>query len=421
VKALARLSGSMEPDGRLLAEAPQLDPPQRRALRDAFLRVHAEVVYESLTDGYRLALPVERLAGLAAQRFPGLAPSAAEMEPEAGLEQAAKTGLEIDQGILFGHLFGRPRPGLHLAHAALRPLPESLERLEEFTLTGRADLGLAAVERRGGVGQVELRNLGYLNAEDLAATRALEICVDLVLLDPGCEVGVLRGGVVDHPRYAGRRVFNAGLNLTQLYAGQIPLVGFFIARELGLVNKLYRGLWRSDDWESGLEETEEKPWIAAVESFAIGGGCQILLVMDRVLGDRGAYFNLPARKEGIIPGAANLRLPAFLGDRGARQAIMFERAFPVGETGTELLCDEVVEPGEMDSAIGRSAAQLTSSGLVSAAANRKALRAGQEPLERFCRYMAVYSREQALCLHSPALIYNLERYWRQRQQHRSPS
>jgi thioesterase DpgC len=137
--------------------------------------------------------------------------------------------------------------------------------------------------------------------------------------------------------------------------------------------------------------------------------------MDRVLGERGAYFNLPARKEGIIPGAANLRLPAFLGDRGARQAIMFERAFPVGEPGGELLCDEVVEPGEMDSSIERSATQLTSSGMASATANRKALRIGQEPLERFCGYMAVYSREQALCLQSPALISNLERYWKRRQ------
>jgi thioesterase DpgC len=416
VRAPARLSGSLQADGGLLAEeAHELDAPERRKLRDAFLRLHADAVYEVLTDGYEQPLRVDRLAELAAERFPGLAPSAAEMDAETGLPQAAKTGLEIDQGILLGRLFARPRPGLHMVHAGLRPLPEALERLEEFRANGRVDLGPAAVERRGGVGQVELRNLRYLNAEDMAATRALEICVDLVLLDPGCEVGVLRGGVVDHRRYAGRRVFNAGLNLTHLYAGQIPLAGFFVARELGLVNKLYRGLWTSEDWDSGLEETEEKPWIAAVESFAIGGGCQILLVMDRVLGERGAYFNLPARKEGIIPGAANLRLPAFLGDRGARQAIMFERAFPVGEPGGELLCDEVVEPGEMDSSIERSATQLTSSGMASATANRKALRIGQEPLERFCGYMAVYSREQALCLQSPALISNLERYWKRRQ------
>src|SRR5205823_3058403 len=82
-------------------------------------------------------------------------------------------------------------------------------------------LGLATVERTGRVGQLELRNPRFLNAEDDAATAALEIGADLVLLDPGCEVGVLRGAVVDHPRHAGRRVFNAGINLTHLYHGRI--------------------------------------------------------------------------------------------------------------------------------------------------------------------------------------------------------
>ena len=38
-------------------------------------------------------------------------------------------------------------------------------------------------------------------------------------------------------------------------------------------------------------------------------------------------MSLPARKEGIIPGAANLRLPRFTGDRIARQAIMYQRRF----------------------------------------------------------------------------------------------
>jgi len=61
-----------------------------------------------------------------------------------------------------------------------------------------------------------------------------------------------------------------------------------------------------------------------VEGFAIGGHCQYLLVMDYVLAAQDAFMSLPARKEGIIPGAANLRLPRFTGDRIARRAIMSE-------------------------------------------------------------------------------------------------
>jgi thioesterase DpgC len=49
--------------------------------------------------------------------------------------------------------------------------------------------------------------------------------------------------------------------------------------------------------------------------------------------------------------------------------------------------------------------------VVSAVGNRRAVRIGQEPLDLFRRYMAVYTREQAYCHFSPALIGNLERHW----------
>jgi thioesterase DpgC len=54
---------------------------------------------------------------------------------------------------------------------------------------------------------------------------------------------------------------------------------------------------------------------------------------------------------------------------------------------------------------------MTGSGVVSAAGNRRAIRIGQEPLDLFRNYMAVYAREQAYCHFSPALIANLERHW----------
>jgi thioesterase DpgC len=375
-------------------------------------------VYDELTDGCREAVRVEELVLRAAERFPGLVPSREEMEAERALPQARKRGLEVAQGAFLSRVLADRRAGLHLVHAMLRPRAEALALLDAFRSGGTADLGVVSVERRGAAGHVELRNLRYLNAEDDAATAALETAVDLVLLDPACEVGVLRGGVVDHPRHAGRRVFNSGLNLTHLYHGRITFVDFMMARELGLVSKLYRGHWLDDDFESGLETTVEKPWIAAVEAWAIGGGCQLLLVMDRVLAERGAYCNLPARKEGIVPGVSPRRLTRLVGDRLTRQAIMFEREFPVDSPEGRLLCDEVVEPDAMDAAIERDAAQLVSSGVVSAAANRKAIRLGEETVDELRQYLAVYAREQARCMHSPALIENLESYWLARQ--RSP-
>ena len=157
--------------------------------------------------------------------------------------------------------------------------------------------------------------------------------------------------------------------------------------------------------------TLEKPWIVAVDGFAIGGHCQYLLVMDYVLAARDAYLTLPARKEGIIPGAANLRLPRFVGDRIARQAILYERRLECDSPEGRLICDEIAPPAAMDAAIERVVEGLTSAGAVSAIGNRRAIRVGQESLDTFRRYASVYAREQGYCHFSPALIANLERNW----------
>jgi thioesterase DpgC len=151
-----------------------------------------------------------------------------------------------------------------------------------------------------------------------------------------------------------------------------------------------------------------------VDGFAIGGHCQILLAVDYTLAAADAYFTLPARKEGIIPGAANLRLPRFVGDRIARQAILAELRIECDSAAGRMICDEVIPPAAMDRKIGEIIEKLTSSGVVSAAGNRRAFRAGEEPLDTFRRYMAVYAREQADCHLSPALIANLERNWKTR-------
>jgi thioesterase DpgC len=292
-----------------------------------------------------------------------------------------------------------------------QPTAAALALLDDFRRRGSADLGPMRVDRRNGVGHVTIQNHAFLNSEDDASTAAFETAVDLVLLDEAIEIGVLRGGPATHPKYEGRRIFGSGINLTHLYYGQISLLEFMLERELGGVSKIYRGhdLGPPDDVE--LENRGEKPWIAAVDTFAIGGACQWLLVMDRVIAESGSYFNLPARKEGIIPGCADLRLPRFVGERMTRQAIFFNRELSADSPEGRLLADEVVPGGEMEAAVERSVAELTSAGTTSLLANRKALRAGQEPLETFRRYMAGYARDQAHCLYSPALIDNLERNW----------
>jgi len=386
---------------------------QARAVKERFFRQHAAAIYDEVTDRRARSLRVSELVVAAACRYPALLPTPERIEEERALkQQSAKVGYEIDQGLFIAHILAHERCGMHLIHAMLKPRREALDRLAEFRRNGFVDLGEARAERKGKIGYVIHTNPKFLNAEGDLTAEAMEIAVDLVLLDDAVEVGVLRGGVVEHPKYAGRRVFNAGINLTHLYYGQISFVEFLIEREMGLLHKMFRGHWRSESYDEQFEDYVEKPWLAAVESFAIGGGCQLLCVMDRVLAEPGSYFNLPASKEGFIPGAANLRLPRLVGIKLAREGIFFERAFAADTPEGRMICDAVVSAEDMDAAIERDALQLVQAGMTSAVANRKALRVAQEPLSIYRRYMATYARQQALCLYDPRLIENLERNWK---------
>ena len=402
---------------RRLPESARCTPDERAARqaiagamddsRDAFLRAHAAGVYDALTDRCTRPLRVEELVYEAAAAFPGLVPTPADMAAERGRMLADKHGIEFAQGLLVGHVLALPRAGRHLIGAMLRPVPEAFEHLGELRATGAVDLGPVRVTRRGRAAVLELSNPQHLNAEDDLTLGRTECAVDMILLDPDIEVGVIRGGVVEHPRHPGERVFGSGINLTRLYHGRIDFL-FYLVRDLGYVNKIYRGITPQRD-------AIEKLWIAVVERYAVGGACQLLHVVDHVLASRGSRLFLPARKEGIIPGASNLRLPRFVGDRAARQAILSGREWTAGEPDAALLCDEVVEPGEVDPALEARIDALTNSGLVNAAANRSALRAGQEPLDLFREYMATFSVEQARCHLSPALVRNLEVHWNARE------
>src|SRR5262245_23975890 len=385
-----------------------------------FFRRHAVAMYRDLTREGARSLRVDALLWEAAARWPDILPSQVELAAEGERMQADKDGLEIHQGLFVSQIMSTPQTGHHLIRSMLRPRAESLALLPQFIASGRADLGTARVEVQGSAAHVTIHNERYLNSEDDTVVGPLEIATDLALLHPDVKIGVLRGSVVDHPKYRGQRVFCSGINLTRIYQGKQSYLSFLF-RSLGLHSKLYRGVLVDDEPDSldaPLEEperTQEKLWIAAVEKFAIGGGCQLLLVVDHVIAESGSYFSLPARKEGFLPGTANMRLPRFLGERLAREAIMFDRVFHADTPEGRLLANEVVPSGEMDPAVARCIENAIGSGVVSPGSNRKAMRQQTEPLEAFRRYVTTYAFEQAFCHLSDQLIVNLEKHWNAKQ------
>jgi thioesterase DpgC len=377
-----------------------------RESRTRFLRAHARGVYDTLTAKRSMYLRADELCQRAAKEYPGLVPDDKALERDAGILQGDKDGAEVDQGIFLSQVLADPASGAHLCHAMLLPREESHELLKGFK--GKLQLDGASIERVGNASVVTMQNPRHLNAEDETTLAGLETAIDLALLDPQTGICVIRGDTVTHAKHAGKRLFGAGINLTHLYQGKIRFL-WYILRDLGLVNKIYRGLALPE--VSPEEDGIEKLWIAAVDGFAIGGHCQLLLTIDQVIAGKDAYMTLPARKEGIIPGAANLRLPRHVGPRVARQAILAERRIDCASPEGRLICDYIVEPGAMDAEVERLVRHISGAGMVSAAGNRRALRIAEEPLDAFRRYMSVYAREQAHCHFSPALIANLEQHW----------
>ncbi|MFK4071920.1 (3,5-dihydroxyphenyl)acetyl-CoA 1,2-dioxygenase DpgC [Streptomyces sp. NPDC029674] len=378
-----------------------------RALRVAFLDAYADAVYELLTGGRAESPRMEELLVAAAGEFPGLVPGEARLASERSRPQAAKEGDEIDQGIFLRAVLRSPSAGPHLLDSMLRPTPRALGLVEEFSRTGVVEMESVRVERGDdGVARLTMCRDDCLNAEDVRQVDDMETAVDLALLDPAVRVGLLRGGEMTHPRYRGRRVFSAGINLKSLSSGDIPLVGFLLRRELGYLHKLVRGL-RADHpgrWHSPLVE---KPWVAAVDGFAIGGGTQILLVCDHVLAASDAYLSLPAAKEGIIPGVANFRFSRYVGPRLSRQVILEGRRIRAAEPDARLLVDEVVEPEHMDAAVEASLARLDGAAVL---ANRRMLNLAEEPPDAFRAYMAEFALQQALRIYGQDVIDKVGRF-----------
>ena len=136
------------------------------AERARFLRSHTDAIYGALTDDLRRAVRDEELVYAAADRWPGLVPTRAQMAAERTRALADKEGVEIAQGFFLSFVFASPRCGAHLVWSMLRPTEAALERLDDFRATGVADLGGTYLERRGRAAYLEIRNDRHLNAED---------------------------------------------------------------------------------------------------------------------------------------------------------------------------------------------------------------------------------------------------------------
>ena len=141
---------------------------------------------------------------------------------------------------------------------------------------------IVEVERHDAVLVIAINRPDRRNAVTAAVSVAIADALDRLDSDAGLSVGILtgRGGT-----------FCAGMDLKAFLAGERP----------ELEGRGFGGL---------TESPPQKPLIAAVEGFALAGGCELALACDLIVAADDANFGLPEVTRGLVAGSGGLvRLP----------------------------------------------------------------------------------------------------------------
>ena len=179
------------------------------------------------------------------------------------------------------------------------------------------------VERRGAVGIVTLNRPAALNALNAALIAELAAALDDLERDETIGAIVVTGN---------EKAFAAGADVKEM------------------VSKTYPETYCEDFITSGWERIAQcrKPVIAAVDGFALGGGCEIAMMCDIVIAADTARFGQPEINLGTIPGAGGTqRLTRFVGKAKAMDLCLTGRMMDAAEAERAGLVSRIVPAAEL--------------------------------------------------------------------------
>jgi enoyl-CoA hydratase len=213
-----------------------------------------------------------------------------------------------------------------------------------------------ALRAEGGLAWLTIQRPKALNALNEALLAELDAALDALAADETVGVLAITG--------AGDKAFVAGADI----AGIAKLRGLggrdFARRGQALFDKV---------------ENFPVPVIAAVNGYALGGGCELAIACHLRVASEKAVFGLPEVTLGIIPGyGGTQRLPRLLGKGRALDLILTGRMVKAEEALSLGLANRVVPEDELEAAVTKLAGTLTERGPLALRAALEAVRGGLE-------------------------------------------
>ena len=132
-------------------------------------------------------------------------------------------------------------------------------------------------------------------------------------------------------------------------------------------------------WTSHIVEATRKPWIAAVNGFALGGGCELAMMADFIIASDKAKFGQPEIKLGVAPGmGGSQRLTRAVGKAKAMEMCLTGRMMDAAEAERSGLVAHVVPHDELMTEAKKTAAAIAAMPPMAAMVNKEMVNVAYE-------------------------------------------
>ena len=212
------------------------------------------------------------------------------------------------------------------------------------------------VEQRDAVTLITLNRPQALNALNAQVLEELIVAFAAFEGDASQRCAVLTG--------SGEKAFAAGADIKEM--SDKPAADFyaqdFFAR-----------------WTSHVVKTTRKPWIAAVNGFALGGGCELAMMADFIIAADTARFGQPEIKLGVGPGmGGSQRLTRAIGKAKAMEMCLTGRMMGAEEAERSGLVARVVPLASLVDEALKTATEIAAMPPLAAIANKEMVNAAFE-------------------------------------------